>query len=263
MKKGMLVVLILLLSVLAFADKNLVYDSMTEKVVLLFNKQGGFSLESWIGSGVIISDDGYIVTNRHVAGYYCKENGVDDYGQPKFELGGNGANLIVYHEDWGYGGCRIVAVSVDPELDLALLKIEPIDLLPYAQIAYTEKIKSGTVVYAVGHPLGVGWMMTKGIISKEFETVRHNRLLIHDASINPGNSGGPLFDEYGYVVGLNYAAVPPYAAENIAIAIDAKMIGEFVMISIEFDKKRNFTMTEDDYNKSVWSSKYFTFRLGE
>lgn len=261
MKRLWIVLVLVLLSTVLFADGNLVQDSMTDKVVLLFNRAGGFSLESWIGSGVIISPDGYIVTNRHVAGYSVMEDGEDAYGHMKYKLAGNGADLIAYHEDWKYGKCRIVAVSTDPELDLALVKIEPINALPFAEIAYTKKVVSGTTVYAVGHPLGVGWMMTKGIISKEIETVRHNRILVHDASINPGNSGGPLFDEFGYVVGLNYAAIPPFQAENIGIAIDARMIAAFVMVSMEFDKQRLFVMTEGDYEQSAWNKKYFTFRL--
>lgn len=257
------IILILITGGSAFGDNNLLYENMMEKVVLLYNSGGGPSFGSWIGSGVIISDDGYIVTNRHVAGYYVKEDGEDEYGEKKYVLAGRGANLLVYQQDWGYGGCRIVAVSTDPDLDLALLKIEPIEELPYATIVPDNNIGPGLEVYAIGHPLGVGWMITRGIVSKVITTLRHNKIIVHDASINPGSSGGPLFDEFGQVVGLNYAAIPPYAAENVAIAIDARMLGEFILLSIAFDKERTFVMTELDYNRSTWDKKYFTYRFGK
>ena len=255
------IILILITGGGLFGDNNLLYDDMMEKVVLLFNSGGGGSLESWLGSGVIISFDGYIVTNRHVAGYYVKEDGEDEYGEKLYTLGGEGAHLLVYNKDWGYGGCRTVAVSTDPDLDLALLKVETVEDLPYATIASNNNIGPGLEVYAVGHPLGVGWMITRGVVSKVFNTLRHNKIIVHDASINPGNSGGPLFDEFGQIVGLNYAAIPPYAAENISIAIDARMLGEFILLSIAFDQERTFVMTESDYDRSTWDKRYFTYRF--
>jgi len=197
---GIILVLLLFTGVFIFADGNVTYDSMMNKVVLLFNRRGGSQIESWIGSGVIISPDGYIVTNRHVAGYYVREGDEDEYGEKTYFLAGLGADLIAYHQDWGYGGARIVAVSIDPELDLALLKIEPIEeKLPFAELVPDNNIGPGLEVYAVGHPLGIGWLITKGIVSKVITTQRHNKILVHDASINPGSSGGPLFDEYGKI----------------------------------------------------------------
>lgn len=263
MKKLFLFGLLFILAIHAFGDGNLDQEGMIEKTVLIFNRGGGFSLsiESWIGSGVIVSPDGYIVTNRHVAGYYVDDNGVDEYGRKEFKIVGTPPRLIVYQKDWGYGGARLVSVSNDPELDLAVLKIEPLEDLPFATLAYNRNIDPGTTVYAVGHPFGVGWMMTKGVISKDLETPRHHRILVHDASINPGNSGGPLYDEFGLLVGLNYAAFPPFLAENIAVAIAAEDVGEFVKISIEFDQKRIWVMSEEDYQESTWSKKYYTLRL--
>ena len=257
---GIMLIFVLISVGFAFADRNLDYEFMNQTVVLLFNGRAS-SLESWIGSGVIISPDGYIVTNRHVAGYYVAEDKEDEYGNMQYKLAGKGADLLVYHEDWGYGGCRIVAVSVEPDLDLALLKIEPIEELPYAEIGVLDKIHPGLKVFAVGHPLGVGWSMTSGIISKVIPTTNYNELLLHDASINPGNSGGPLFDEFCRVIGLNYAGLPPYAAENMGLAISASSIGPFVILSMEFDRKRSFVMTENDYEDHKWNDRYFTFRF--
>ena len=77
--KKLLFAVLLLVTLPAFADRNLVREGMIEKVVLVFNSSGGFTLESWIGSGVIVSPDGYIVTNRHVAGYYLEPDGQDKF----------------------------------------------------------------------------------------------------------------------------------------------------------------------------------------
>jgi len=245
-----LLVGLLLVTSLAFADRNLIREGMIDKVVLVFNSDGGSSLESWIGSGVIVSDDGYIVTNRHVAGYFLIPDGQDKLGKDKFKLGSKDANLAVYQKGWGYGGCRIVAVSNDPWRDLALIKIETTEELPYAEIASVQNMYPGDTVYAVGHPQGIEWMMTKGVISKFIETLDHNKLIIHDASINAGSSGGALYDEFGLVVGLNFAAFPPGYAENIAIAIDARVVARFVELAIEFDTQRLEVMTESSFQET-------------
>ena len=243
MKKIFLIVVVLLLGWLGFADNNLTYEQMIDTTVLIY-KQGGWSFESWIGSGVIISSDGYIVTNRHVAGYYLEEDGED------YKLAGGGKTLWVYHRDWGYGGCRVVAVSNDPNRDLALLKIEGIEEFPYAEIAMIKNMYPGDIVYSIGHPHGIMWTITKGIITNFLEFTDHNKWILHDSSINPGNSGGPLFDEFGKVVGLNFAALPPDYAENMGVAIDARMIALFVELSIEFDRKRMRVMCENDFEET-------------
>jgi len=243
--KKLLIVLLMLAALCAVADRNLTREGMLDVTVLLFKPGSGFSLESWIGSGVIISPDGYIVTNRHVAGYYI--TGDEEKG---YTLEGGGRNIFVYHRDWGYGGCRIVAVSNDPNRDLAILKIEVTEALPYAELATVKNMLPGDTVYSVGHPHGIYWTMTKGSISKFVELVDHNKWILHDSSINPGNSGGPLFDEFGLVVGLNFAVLPPAYCENISIAVDARVIALFVEVAIEFDRKRLKPMCEDDFKET-------------
>ena len=250
--KKLLVLVFILIALMASADKNLTYDEMINTTVLIY-KQGGWTLESWIGSGVIISSDGYIVTNRHVAGYYLtKEN-------EGYKLMGGGTPLWIYHKDWGYGGCRVVAVSNDPNRDLALLKIEGVEEFPYAEIATIKNMLPGDTVYSIGHPHGVMWTITKGIITNLLEFTDHNKWIMHDSSMNPGKSGGPLFDEFGRVVGLNFAAVPPDYAENMGLAIDARMIALFVELSIEFDRGRMKVMSEDDFRETSRSNYYKGF----
>ena len=252
MKRILLIGLILLMgAALGFADRNLVQDTLTQSVVLIFNETGGGQgLEGWLGSGVIVSPDGYIVTNRHVAGYSLKANGPDPItGFDTYVLEGTTPRLTVYNKDWGMGGCRVVAVSRDPNKDLAILKIESAQALPYAKIAETANFFPGDTVFAVGHPLGVAWMLTKGSISKMMELEDHNKWIIHDASLNPGNSGGPLFDEGGRIVGINFAAIPPGYAENIGIAVDARIVFQFVTLCIEFDQRRLEVMSEDSFKQ--------------
>jgi len=249
---GYLIALLLLASaVVGFADKNAVQEDMVKTTVLIFNQTGGgMSIEGWLGSGVIVSEDGYIVTNRHVVGYYLQPNGTDKQGKDLYVIKGADPHLVVYHEDWGYGGCRIVAVSDDPLRDLAVIKIEPSEPLKFATVASVENMFAGDVVYARGHPLGVGWVLTRGTITKFLKTEDQNRFLLHDASINPGNSGGPLYDEFGHVVGLNYAAIPPFFAENMAVAIDARVVARFIELAIRFDQMRMEVLSETSFEET-------------
>ena len=248
--KKILIVLLMLVALGTVADKNLTREGMMDVTVLLFKPGTGMSIESWIGSGVIVSPDGYIVTNRHVAGYYLVPDGED------YKLEGGGRSIYVYHRDWGYGGCRVVAVSNDPNRDLALIKIEITEPLPYAELATVKNMFPGDTVYSIGHPHGIMWTMTKGSISNFLELADHNKWILHDSSINPGNSGGPLFDEFGYLVGLNFAVLPPHYCENMGLAIDARVIALFLEAAIEFDSRRLKPMSEDDFEETSRAEYY-------
>jgi len=142
-------------------------------------------IESSLGSGVILSPQGYVVTNNHVI------SGAD--------------SIIVALRD----GREAVAevVGVDPDTDLAVLKIKLEDL-PSITFA-SDALRIGNVALAIGNPFGVGQTVTMGIIS----ATGRNRLGLStyedfiqtDAAINPGNSGGALVDAYGNLVGINTA----------------------------------------------------------
>jgi Do/DeqQ family serine protease len=143
-----------------------------------------------MGSGVIISADGYILTNNHVV------EGSDE--------------LSVALPDGRELPARLV--GKDPKTDVAVVKIEASEL-PTATLADSDQLRVGDVVFAIGNPLGVGQTTTMGIVSA---TGRSNLRLLDqgyenfiqtDASINPGNSGGALVDARGRLVGINTAII--------------------------------------------------------
>ncbi|MGH9768784.1 MAG: trypsin-like peptidase domain-containing protein [Blastocatellia bacterium] len=134
------------------------------------------------GSGVIVSPSGYILTNNHVAGgaYEIKVRLSD------------GRELTARR------------IGVDPETDLALIKVEAQNL-PFAVLGDSSKLEQGEWVIALGSPFGLEQTMTAGIVSatgREFGGAYDNYIQT-DASINPGNSGGPLVNMNGEVVGIN------------------------------------------------------------
>lgn len=139
-----------------------------------------------LGSGVIVSSDGYLLTNNHVI------DGADD--------------IEVMLTDGRQSRARII--GTDPESDLAVLKIE-IAKLPAITFGDADQVQVGDVVLAIGNPFGVGQTVTSGIVS----ALGRNQLGINtfenfiqtDAAINPGNSGGALVDANGNLLGINTA----------------------------------------------------------
>lgn len=135
------------------------------------------------GSGVIISADGYILTNNHVAG---------DADEIKVKLS-DGRELNARR------------VGSDPETDLALIKIDSQNL-PFAKFGNSDRIEQGEWVIALGSPFGLDQTMTAGIVSATGRDLRsgpYDNYVQTDASINPGNSGGPLLNMNGEVIGIN------------------------------------------------------------
>lgn len=136
-----------------------------------------------LGSGVVVSKDGYIVTNAHVI------EKADD--------------IIVAFNDGRK--LRAQIVGSDPESDLAVIRVDAIDLLPLA--FRSEPIQVGDVALAIGNPFGVGQTVTQGIISATGRTGlgvnTFEDFIQTDAAINPGNSGGALVDANGELVGIN------------------------------------------------------------
>jgi serine protease Do len=136
------------------------------------------------GSGFIVSADGLIVTNAHVAG---------------------GADKITISLD---DGSELPATlkGIDEKTDLALLKVEAGKPLPYVTFGDSSKVRVGEAVVAVGNPFGLGGTVTAGIVSatgREIGSGPYDDFLQIDAPINRGNSGGPLFDARGRVIGIN------------------------------------------------------------
>ncbi len=139
-----------------------------------------------LGSGVIFTADGYIITNNHV---------VEDADE---------INVSLYtFEEY-----KATIVGRDPKSDLALIKIEPKTDLPYVTLGDSEKLRVGEWVLAIGNPFGLQKTVTAGIVSAKGRSINnesYGNFIQTDASINPGNSGGPLFNLKGEMVGVNTA----------------------------------------------------------
>jgi len=137
-----------------------------------------------LGSGVVISADGYIVTNNHVV------QGADDI-------------VVRFHDD---EELNAELIGRDPKTDLALIKVDAEADLAFASFGDSDKIRVGDWVVAIGNPFGLGGTVTAGIISARNRNINqgpYDDFLQTDAAINPGNSGGPLFDTAGNIVGIN------------------------------------------------------------
>ncbi|MCK5226995.1 MAG: DegQ family serine endoprotease [Desulfobulbaceae bacterium] len=139
-----------------------------------------------LGSGVVMSEDGYIITNNHVVEKADEIN-------------------IRFSDNEEY---EAEIIGLDQKTDLALLKIKPKKNLPYVALGDSDKLRVGDWVIAIGNPFGFEQTVTAGIVSAKGRTLGGNvyeNFIQTDASINPGNSGGPLFDMNGRVVGINTA----------------------------------------------------------
>jgi S1-C subfamily serine protease len=166
-----------------------------------------------VGSGVVVSTDGLILTNSHVArGEACLEVVVSD-----------GRVLMA------------CPVGDDPDTDLALIKIDKPVTLPAAKIGDSKALRRGQLVVAIGNPLGFEATVTAGVVSAVGRSLRGETgrliedLIQTDAALNPGNSGGPLVSTRGEVVGINTAVIA--GAQNICFAVSSNTAA-FVMAEL-------------------------------
>ncbi len=145
-----------------------------------------------VGSGFIISEDGYILTNGHVIRGSDKEN-------PKVPA--KSITVVMYDEQ--KFSATVIGFCMNP--DVALIKVDPGYPLQPVEFADSRSVQIGETCFAVGTPVGLKRTFTKGIISNVNRTDLNTftPVIQTDAAINPGNSGGPLFDQYGRVLGLN------------------------------------------------------------
>ncbi|MCL0100546.1 trypsin-like peptidase domain-containing protein [Peptococcaceae bacterium] len=159
-----------------------------------------------LGSGFIISEEGYILTNEHV---------IDDASEIYVYIKGRKQPVPAK------------VVGADFDLDLAVLKIDPLPNLPTLKLGNSENIRVGEWVIAIGSPYGLEATVTVGVISAKERPVRvqdrkYEHLLQTDASINPGNSGGPLLNLRGEVIGINTAV--NIQAQGIGFAIPSSTV---------------------------------------
>jgi serine protease Do len=146
-------------------------------------------LQTSLGSGVVVSEDGYIVTNNHVV---------------------DGSSEIVVTLPKSKKEYKAKIIGTDPRGDLAVIKIEAKNL-PYIAFADSDSVKVGDLAFAIGNPLGVGETVTKGIVSAKNKSDlginEYENFIQTDASINPGNSGGALVDSRGALIGISTAII--------------------------------------------------------
>ena len=141
-----------------------------------------------LGSGVVVSKDGYILTNNHVVA--------------------DAEEILVTLSDKKKYEAQII--GRDPKTDLALIKIKVENTIPAARLGDSDKLRVGDWVVAIGNPFGLGSTVTAGIVSAKGRVIGagpYDNFIQTDASINPGNSGGPLFNLNGEVIGVNTAIV--------------------------------------------------------
>jgi len=155
-----------------------------------------------LGSGFVISEDGYIVTNNHV---------IEDMD-----------SITVAFED----GRELEAVVVgrDPKTDIALIRVESDEPLPSLALGDSEAVRPGEWVVAIGNPYGLEHTVTAGIVSAKHRIIgqgSYDDFIQTDAAINPGNSGGPLINLSGEVIGINTAINP--RANTIGFAVPINM----------------------------------------
>ena len=162
---------------------------------------------SSLGSGVIISNDGYIVTNNHVV-----ENADE-------------VLVTLLDNDKEY---KAKIIGTDSKTDLAIIKIEEKNLSAI-KFANSNDLMEGDIVFAIGNPFGVGGTITQGIISalnkNNIGLNQYENFIQTDASINPGNSGGALVDSRGALIGINSAILSRSGGNNgIGFAIPSNMV---------------------------------------
>ena len=199
---------------------------------------GKSASELGLGSGVIISEKGYILTNEHVSGnkfstcYVTLENG----------------EILTATVVWA-----------DEKLDLSIIKVNQA-FTYYAKLGDSENIKIGETVYAIGNPIGMEFQrtVTSGIISatnrtitfeENGEKVYMDSLIQTDATINPGNSGGPLLNIYGEIIGINTVKIT--SAEGIGFAVPINIIKPIIKKLEENGKFEEATIGLLAYDSNV------------
>ena len=155
-----------------------------------------------LGSGFVISEDGYIVTNNHV---------IEDVDSIKVAFK-SGKEL------------EATVIGRDPKTDIALIKVEADDPLPSLPLGNSDSVRPGDWVVAIGNPFGLDHSVTAGIVSAKHRIIgqgSYDDFIQTDAAINPGNSGGPLINLKGEVIGINTAINP--RANTIGFTVPINM----------------------------------------
>ena len=172
-----------------------------------------------LGSGFVISEDGYIVTNNHVI------EGADEISIEFFSGKTLDAKLI----------------GTDPKTDIALLKVESDAPLPFVNFGDSNVMRVGDWVMAMGNPLGQGFSVSAGIVSARNRELSgtYDDFIQTDAAINRGNSGGPLFNMDGQVIGVNTAILSPNGGSiGIGFSMASNVVAKVVQQLKDFGETR-------------------------
>ncbi|WP_407648189.1 Do family serine endopeptidase [Aliiroseovarius zhejiangensis] len=173
-----------------------------------------------LGSGFVISEDGFIVTNNHVI---------------------EGADEIMIEFFGDRGELPATVIGTDPNTDIAVLKVESDKPLPFVSFGDSDIMRVGDWVMAVGNPLGQGFSVSAGIVSQRNRELSgaYDDYIQTDAAINRGNSGGPLFNMDGEVVGVNTAILSPNGGSiGIGFAMSSAVVKRVVDQLKEFGETR-------------------------
>ena len=175
--------------------------------------RNGQGVQGGVGSGIVISPDGLVLTNSHVVG--------------------NAREIRLSNSEGLVTDARVL--GVDPDTDLALVRADTDGKLPAATLGDSKLLRRGQLVVAIGNPLGFEFTVTAGVVSALGRTIRAvsgrmiEDVIQTDAALNPGNSGGPLVSSRGEVIGINTAVI--MGAQNICFAV-ASNTAQFVLSEI-------------------------------
>ncbi len=163
-----------------------------------------------LGSGFVISPEGYVVTNNHV---------IEEADEITVNFA-DGSSLVA------------TLVGTDTKTDISLLKVEPEKPLPFVNFGDSDAIRVGDWVLAIGNPFGLGGSVSAGIVSarnRDINAGPYDDFIQTDAAINRGNSGGPLFNLAGEVIGVNTAIISPSGGSiGIGFSVPANMVKSVV-----------------------------------
>jgi len=200
------------------------YDPFEDFFGGMFGQRRQMAPQKSTGSGVVISEDGYIVTNNHVVA-----------GADEVEVTYSNKKTV-----------KAKVIGTDPSTDLAVLKVED-NNLPYLTYGNSDNVKLGEWVLAVGYPLNLETTVTAGIVSAKYRNIGINQrqaganavesFIQTDAAVNPGNSGGALVNARGELIGINSAIASPTGSyAGYSYAIPANLVKKVVNDMVEYGK---------------------------
>lgn len=198
--------------------KNVSVRTVSDPIMQFFYGSRGGQQQEQIGtgSGVIISQDGYVVTNNHV---------IKDASELEVTLNNNKSY-------------KAKLIGTDSKMDIALLKINADEKLPYSTFADSDQVKVGEWVLAVGNPYNLNSTVTAGIVSAKARNLENNGLqsfIQTDAAVNPGNSGGALVNTRGELIGINTMISSPTGSyTGYSFAVPSNITRKIIEDIMEF-----------------------------